>query len=233
MTRDPDNTHLLALFTQFFYSSLRACGLLLRPSMKAHRRVHLAFVIATVAAFAAGCSSAARPSSSSQAKDTATASTDADGGAWCHDYLAASDGTTTFDVDYQLQYTSSYPGSPSVVSMAPLWINVAGDFTGSEQVSATIVELDQSPSASAPSVTGSTVVALTWNGSVFTGQAPNPLPIMTPSASGDGDDAFSSLYQFAIEIDGNWLTDPVSGTHNFQYNPRTQGASAYCQGFGG
>ena len=191
----------------------------------------------TLAASAASCSAAPH---GEENEGTASASDSrSDGGSgsspeWCHDYLSASDGVTTFSFDYQDDATITNPGQVTYINEAtPAWLNVyRGSFTGNEQAQAVITVIEASnETLDWPDVwrfDEAVQVPLTWNGSAFTGQAADGLPLRHYVT---GDDLTAEyIYQFSIVIDGTWLTDPINGTHNFQYIPANQASDANCSG---
>jgi hypothetical protein len=150
---------------------------------------------------------------------------------WCHDYFSASDGTTTVHFDYEVEQTVTSRDLIDYANKAtPAWLNVSsGKFTGKESAQAVAIALVanmEEPSYLSWSAT--VQVPLSWNGSNFTGQIADGLPLYNYV---EGEDVIAVYaYQFSVVVDGTWLTDPVSGTHNFQYFPYLQGADATCKG---
>ncbi len=130
---------------------------------------------------------------------------------WCHVALTATDGTNV-QIDYQLHGPYDHAGYYQVT---PLWINVRRSGLGSsDQAQAVIVNnyAGQNPVTSTGDLTLAEPGRLTGeiDGVTF-----------WPSMFVSGASGLQEAYQgtgAALVIDGNWLSDPISGTHNFGIN---------------
>jgi hypothetical protein len=171
----------------------------------------------------AGCSSSGVTRSSSAAADST--------GTSCTDNLQAQDGTPiTFA--YQVQSAGDSSGAFNANNASNAGLSIAGGFNGSEQVSAVVLvfqygSIDGLGSASLQTTQN---VSFTYDGDGEAGswiaQVPT-LPMFNYTAGGEEANLF--FYQFAFSINGNWLTDPVSASHNFQFIP-VQQAQGACTG---
>ena len=128
------------------------------------------------------------------------------------------------------------PNDKSVLSSnaSPAYVNVQGNFSGSENVTVVVLDYttdikDYQAGYGTLTQSGPTQsLPMTWDSDHFSVQVSGVLGLWA-YAEGD-DDATIDVFQFAVVIDNNWLTDPVSGQHNFQYVPSTQAAQG-CNGF--
>ncbi len=179
-------------------------------------------VLASVAALA-GCSGNGDTRKSSSSADTT--------GTNCTDNLQAQDGTPiTFA--YAVQNAGDSSGAFNANNAGNATLSIAGGFTGSEQVTAVVLlfQFGSLEGIGSASLQSTQSVSFTYDGDGEAGswiaQVP-ALPMFNYTAGGEEANLF--FYQFAISINGNWLTDPVSQSHNFQFVPSQQ-AQGSCTG---
>jgi hypothetical protein len=120
-------------------------------------------------------------------------------GSWCHDYLAATDGTQ-IALDYQTQGGFNSAGSFRV---SPLWINVRSEGLGaSDHVRAVLIDI----TGNLGEVVQTQQIDLSYAGpGWFTGQTTL-------------DTSLNDFQQIAVVADGAWQKDPISGGSNFEFN---------------
>ncbi|HTR53145.1 MAG TPA: hypothetical protein VMJ10_20760 [Kofleriaceae bacterium] len=166
----------------------------------------------------AACTTSARPDD--PAYDLTGGKADSN---WCHVNFDSVEGAN-IRVDYQIADSEPNDGAEYVQTANPVWLNVQRDdlasassvlvWIGDEtyidplgyQESLQYGEVHDNGGAT-------TNLYRSEDATRFTSQVAAGLPI---SEAYEGDDvATLHAHQFAIEIDGNWQTDPISGVHNF------------------
>jgi hypothetical protein len=171
----------------------------------------------------AGCSGSADVRKSSSAADTT--------GTTCTDNLQAEDGTPiTFA--YEVESAGDSGGAFNANNAGNATLSIAGGFNGSEQVTAVVLVFQYGTleGIGSASLQSTQPVSFTYDGDGEAGswiaQVP-ALPMFNYTAGGEEANLF--FYQFALSINGNWLTDPISQSHNFQFVPSQQAQGA-CTG---
>lgn len=130
---------------------------------------------------------------------------------WKHISLRAADGHS-ITIDYNpLSLGSESLGSEIIA--APLWVTVANSrFTGGEKVRAVIMTYYDSSVIAANTLKDTQNIDLKYNSRAFQAQG-SRVQIME-SHIGYG---YNFRQEIAVVVDGNWLADPVNGTHNFKF----------------
>ncbi|MCX5786400.1 MAG: hypothetical protein NTX59_12000 [Elusimicrobia bacterium] len=125
---------------------------------------------------------------------------------WKNIRLNAADGSSIM-----IAYNPLSLGSEIIA--APLWITVANPkFTGTEKVRAVIMNYYDSSVMAANTLQGTQNIDLKYNGQTF--QAEGQRVQIMESHIGYG---YNFRQEIAVVVDGNWLIDPVNGTHNFKF----------------
>jgi hypothetical protein len=163
----------------------------------------------------AGCSGAA------STNEAASAIGDKADSPWCHLNFDSVEGAN-IRVDYQL--LGRHTGNQYVYTAVPTWLNVSSArFDGGEHVHVWIGDsayLSKEGYASAkqydelrPYPDTQLDLGRSEDPHRATGQIPGGV---TVSEYSDGDDeAWYHAHEVAVVIDGEWQTDPISGSHNF------------------
>jgi len=179
----------------------------------------IGFFLFVTSMVAAGCATDARPDDPaySQSGDGKADST------WSHLTFQSVEGTS-IRVDYQIASSTQGSGALYVQTATPLWINVQRDdldsangvhvWIGDQSYasklgydeSAQYFDLHDGPDHNID-------LYRSEDPTRFTGQLADGLEASNYT-EGD-DEAWYDAYQFAIVIDDQWQTDPISGTHNF------------------
>jgi len=138
----------------------------------------------------------------------------ADGQPWCHIPLQSTDGTR-IEFDYSAITSSGRFGS---YLLAQPWIQVSNDqLNGTEHVRAVLTPHN------APWIEGTTTVDLSYDQAQhrFTGEAPQNITIES-NLNGQQVTDFERdqlvTVSLSVVVDGDWKTDPVSGSNDFQLN---------------
>lgn len=101
----------------------------------------------------------------------------------------------------------------SEIIAAPLWVTVANPrFTGAEKVRAVIMTYYDTSVMAANTLKDTQTIDLKYNGQAF--QAEGQRVQIMESHIGYG---YNFRQEISAVVDGNWLTDPVNGTHNFKF----------------
>ena len=136
---------------------------------------------------------------------------------WRHNTLRSAEPTpANISLDYQYKRGAQSPNLGSTVVTDPLWLNVQRpDLGPNDKVHAVWLEGDRYRMGS-PNMRGrvsEVELAYAGNGR-FTAELPD-----TVAYSGAAGGAESQhVQQLALQVDGDWLTDPVNQTHNFNVN---------------
>ena len=176
------------------------------------------YLLAAFGSLAFGCATDAHPDDPAYALD-GTGKADS---AWCHVNFDSVEGSN-IRVDYQIQSTTVQANF--IRTATPLWLNVQH----ASLTTATGVHVwsgDQqwdSAEGYAESAKYNELVSGGPDSNIdlyrsedatrFTGQLTAGLPISNYT-NGD-DEAWMHAHQFAVVIDSEWQTDPISGSHNF------------------
>jgi hypothetical protein len=197
------------------------------PSRRLHvmrsRLVVLSAALIAAAPLVLGCSG------NSDARK-ASSSADTSGSGVCTDNLQATDGTPiTFG--YEVQNSGDQTGAYNEYDAGNASISLSGGFSGSEQVTCVVLlfEFDTLGGIDTASLQSTQNLSFTYDGDGEAGSwvaQLDALPMFNATAGGSANLFF---YQFAFSINGNWLTDPISQSHNFQFVPSQQ-AQGTCQG---
>ena len=175
------------------------------------------FVVAALTTLAVGC--ATEPTADDPAYSLSD-SGKADSG-WSHLDFTSVEGAS-IRVDYQI--ASSQVGDQYLETATPLWINVQrASLEAANGVHVWIGDeswiskegYDNSAKYNELQVNADASLDLyrSDDATRFTGQLANGLAASN-FTNGD-DEAWYHAHQFAIVIDNEWQTDPISGTHNF------------------
>ena len=170
-----------------------------------------------------------------------TASTVKDNGTdnygWCHSPQMMSTAATNLTFDYQVSLAPATNGSSVVrTSSVNPWISVSKfGFQGNESVRVVFMTNRISTKGleeygpSYKDLIDTQTLQLTWDAASqkYSGQ-PAGSPYLGSYYVGD-DQTGLAIYEYAIEVNGEWQTDPISGGHNFQFMPMKQ-AQGFCQG---
>lgn len=125
---------------------------------------------------------------------------------WKNIRLQAADGTRLV-IDYA---PLSLGGE---IIAAPLWVTVANPrLNGSENVRAIIMTFYDSSNVAANTLKDTQTIDLKFNGQAF--QAQGQRVQLSESHLGYG---YNFRQEIAVVVDGQWLADPVNGTHNFKF----------------
>ncbi len=125
---------------------------------------------------------------------------------WKNIRLQAADGTR-LSIDY------SPLSLGSEIIAAPLWVSVAAPrFSGSEKVRAVIMTYYDSSNIAANTLKDTQNIDLKFNGQAF--QAEGQRVQLSESHIGYG---YNFRQEIAVVVNGQWLTDPANGTHNFKF----------------
>lgn len=125
---------------------------------------------------------------------------------WKNIRLQAADGTR-LTIDYS---PLSLGGE---IIAAPLWVTVAAPrFSGSEKVRAVLMTYYDSSNMAANTLKETQTLDLKFNGQAF--QAEGRRVQLSESHIGYG---YNFRQEIAVVVDGQWLTDPANGTHNFKF----------------
>jgi len=126
--------------------------------------------------------------------------------AWKNIRLQAADGTR-LAIDY------SPLSLGSEIIEAPLWVTVAAPrFNGSEKVRAVLMTYYDSANIAANTLKDTQNIDLKFNGQAF--QAEGQRVQLSESHLGYG---YNFRQEIAVVVDGQWLTDPANGSHNFKF----------------
>ncbi|MDD5209335.1 MAG: hypothetical protein PHV36_08115 [Elusimicrobiales bacterium] len=126
--------------------------------------------------------------------------------AWKNLTLQAADGTKI-----KIDYAPMDLGGTMMAN--PLWITVGGrKFTGSEKVRVALMTYYEATASSADSLKETKELNLPYNGTAFQAQGPEV-------SIYEGHHAWTHTFrqEIAVSVNGNWLTDPVNGSHNFKF----------------
>ena len=182
--------------------------------------LRIAAALATMSLVACGQAPDAG-STSSSAADTVGA----DPSGWCHDTVRSTD-ATNLSFDYQVNMSrDTGTGETAWTSRTGnAWLNVQNwNFTGSEEVNVTVLSYESyGPAVGNFTLDGTYVTHLTWDGANHKFTAPVGADVFLYHYVEGDDVAAEATIQFAIEVDGKWLTDPIAGGHNFGFIPSRQ-----------
>ncbi len=125
---------------------------------------------------------------------------------WKNIRLQAADGTR-LTIDY------SPLSLGSEIIAAPLWISVAASrFNGSEKVRVVLMTFYDSANIAANTLKDTQNIDLKFNGQAF--QAEGQRVQLSESHIGYG---YNFRQEIAVVVNGQWLTDPANGSHNFKF----------------
>lgn len=126
--------------------------------------------------------------------------------AWKSVRLQAADGTRV-TVDY------SRLSLGGTMAANPLWVTVSNArYTGGEKVRVALMTFYKATASSADSLKETKEFSLEFNGTAFQAKGPEAMIY-------EGHHAWTHHFrqEIAVSVDGKWLVDPVSGSHNFKF----------------
>ena len=192
-----------------------------------------ASLIITLVLASAGCRTGTDPVSNTKSVDDMASDT------WCHAPRLRSTDDVSLSFDYQVTL-HSLVGNDRENRADTAWLNVSkASFTGheavnviitSESISTKYLYGDNLNNANYVSQKGATPpIPLSWDApnQKFTASIPGGISIGSLTV-GD-DQSFPRILKFSIQVDGQWQSDPVNGTHNFRFFPY-QDTKGACTG---